>query len=103
MPPDSRFVRGLILKVLYAEHPAWVNDGLLRRALDDLGCSLTQERLASELIYLRDWPADNAGYVELQGRHVPRTGEAVKESRVTPRGVNLVERLVPSDPMVVIE
>ena len=99
---DSRYVRHMILKALYANHPGWMPDSLLLRSMDDLGVPLAQERLSSELIYLRDWPNDDRGYVELQSRFVPVSGGTIKESRLTPLGVNLIERLIPRDPMVMV-
>jgi hypothetical protein len=94
---DPRYVRNRILRLLSAQHPDWVSDAELLIQLADQGCPLSEDRLRSELHYLRDWPASGAGYVELQIKAVPRSRAGVKQSRITPRGINLVERLAAPD------
>jgi hypothetical protein len=74
-----------------------MNDEELLILLADQGCPLPEEKLRSELHYLRDWPEIGDGYIQLQMRAQPRTRGFIRESRITPRGINLVERMVPSD------
>jgi hypothetical protein len=100
MELDPRWVRGQILRVLHAAHPQWVPDHLLRHTLADRDCAISEETLRSELVYLRDWPARGDGYIDLQLRRVLRSGEQVGVSRITPRGINLVEKLCAPDPQI---
>ncbi len=103
MPTDPRWIRRMILKALYAQHPEWMSDQLLRFSLDNLGCPVSGETMSSELVYLRDYPDKNDGYVELRAEHVAGSNEERFESRITPDGINLVEKLSPPDPAIARE
>jgi len=101
MPEESRLIRGKILKILFAAHPEWVEDLELLLKLGDLNCPIDATRLSSELIYLRDTPESHHGYVELQ---VLKTagGEEIPQSRITGKGIDLIEKLIPADPRVAL-
>jgi len=98
MTEDSRVVRNRILKILYEKHPNWTDDMELWVELGDLNCEISADRLASELIYLRDVPEKAKGYVELQIKTV--RGEKYPQSRITPLGIDLYEKAVPADPRI---
>ena len=99
---DSRFLRGAILQALYAAHPLQVPDNVLIRTCGEQGFPMTAERLASELVYLRDWPEIGDGYVSLRLASVPGSNETIGWSRITPRGINLMEKMSPPDPMIAL-
>lgn len=99
---DPAWVRNRILYVLYRAHPEAVEDTMLRSMLERRGCVIKHDVMRSELYWLRDSPVRGEGYIELIAEDVPGApGEKVYKSRITPKGVNLVEGFCPADPAVV--
>jgi len=98
MPTDPRVVRNRLLKILHRWHPEWVDDEVLMLGLGDMNVLVPLKDLVSELVYLRDWPEKDHGYVEL--RTVTTVDGELGQSRITPRGINLVERAIAADPMI---
>jgi hypothetical protein len=97
MSKDPRIVRNRILKILHKKHPEWVTDEELLLALGDASCEIGIKSLVSELIYLRDYPEKENGYVELREEFIAGTNDTEGFSRITPRGIDLVEKLLPPD------
>jgi len=93
----SKHIRKCIIEVLYKKHPEWVADDLLWICLKDLGCLVSAEQLASELVYLRDYPAKDNGYIELRPQWSSMMKGNVNMSRLTPRGVDLREGTIEPD------
>ena len=95
---NRRWTLNRILAVLRVHYPDWTTDAKLQTELKDEGEPLVEDDLREHLHFLRDWPRKGEGYVELQ--KITRGGREVKQCRITPLGMLLVERHVPADPQI---
>ena len=100
-PATQRYtrIRGLILKALITEHPAFVDKHVLRLLLDDMGYPTTEEEFESHLVYLED---TTKAYIESEERK--GKGFHISLLRITPTGMDLMDKLSSeSDPGVSVD
>lgn len=87
----SAVVRRDIMRVLHVAHPDWMRDEDLLESLADVGTVVDAQMLSSDLFCLRDFLGSGNGYVELQELEA-RGGVKIPQSRLTPLGVDVVEK-----------
>ena len=83
-PPE--YVRGLIITILYKAHPDKISQKEIWFQLDQLGTTLSEDVLASEIVYLRD-----KGYLSSEEQRGSRLAAKIYLLRLTPKGIDLME------------
>lgn len=92
-PLENKEIRFRILRTLHISHPYGVKESLILLTVNDAGHRVTEQEIASEVVYLRE-----KGYIESDRKPSRTLRTEIWFHTITPKGIDLLEGNLPPDP-----
>jgi hypothetical protein len=92
---EIKIIRGRILKTLKTNYPYPAGSELLSSILTDAQYNISPPQVNAQLIYLEE-----KGYIEMKKAEIPGMNISRNLSKITPKGIDLLEGNIKADPGV---